>query len=82
VLKQVVLFALNTARYNRGLSFFQWGLTAFGVGIILVGAGLFFSKAKDAQRQPPPMVRWIAITVCGLIGLGIIGYAWLGFTAL
>jgi ATP/ADP translocase len=37
---KIVLLAQDTARYNRGLSFFQWGLTGMGVSVIMVGVAL------------------------------------------
>ena len=82
MLEQFILLAQNAARYNRGLTFFQWGLTGVGIAIIILGLGIAFSKAKDPQKQTSPTVRWISLVICGLSGLAIIGYAWLGFDSL
>jgi multisubunit Na+/H+ antiporter MnhB subunit len=82
MLEQFILLAQNTPRYNRGLAFFQWGITGVGIAIIILGLGLAFSKTKDPQRQTSPTVRWISLGICGVIGLGIIGYAWFGFGSL
>jgi hypothetical protein len=78
MLAELVLLAQDTARYNRGLETFQWGQTASGVGILVMGVGLFFSKGT-ADHPTSPVVRWIAFILCGGVGLGIIAYAWLGF---
>ncbi len=78
----VILLAQNTTRYNRGLSIFQLGLTGAGIAIIILGAGLFFAKTKDPQKQTSTAVRWISLGACSLIGLAIIAYAWLAFSTL
>ena len=80
--EQLIYLAVDTARYNRGLASVQWGLTAVGISIILVGAGLSFSKTKDGERKTSPALRWISMVLCGLIGLGIIAYGWLAFSPL
>ena len=82
MLEQFILLAQNTGRYNRGLAFFQWGITGVGVGIIILGLGLAFSRTKDPEKQTSPAVRWISLAICALIGSAIIGYAWLGFDSL
>lgn len=80
--EQFLLLAQDTARYNRGLAFFQWGLTGVGIVMIMLGLGLALSKSKDPQKETSPTVRWISFGVCAAIGLGIIGYAWFGFSSL
>jgi len=82
MLPQLILLAQDTARFNRGQSIFQLGLTGVGVAIIIMGAALCFSKPKDPEKATSPAVKWTALGVCGLLGLGIIAYAWLGFSAM
>lgn len=79
MLENIILFAQDTTRYNHGLSYFQWGLTGVGVSIIGLGAILFFAKPKEGASQSSPATRLIALIVCLAIGLGVIGYGWLGF---
>ena len=82
MLEQLIYLAVDTARYNSGVAIMQWSLTAVGIGIILVGVGLSFSKTKDGEKKTSPALRWISMVLCGLVGLGIIAYGWLGFAPL
>ena len=79
MLEPILLFAQDVDRYNRGLGYFQWGLTGVGIAIILLGVGLASSKPKDPQQQSSALVRWSSLGICSAIGLGVIAYAWLGF---
>ncbi|MBC8873679.1 MAG: hypothetical protein H8E44_29935 [Planctomycetes bacterium] len=74
-----LILLAQQSRYDRGLSIFQWGLTAVGVAILLAAAGVIFSRSKDPAKQMSPVVKAIAAVVFAALGFGIIGYAWLGF---
>jgi hypothetical protein len=80
--KHVFLLAQDTARYNRGLAFFQWGLTLFGFGLLVVAAGVLFQKPKEEGRELSRTTRQIVAGVLAVVGVGIMGYAWLGFSSL
>jgi hypothetical protein len=67
------------ARYDRGLSIFKWGMTGVGIAILIGAAGILFSKSRQASKESSPTVKRIAAAILGAIGLGVIGYAWLGF---
>ena len=76
---QYLMSFAQQARYERGLSIFQWGLTGVGVAILLAAAGVVFSRSKDSEKQMSPVVRIVAALVFLALGFGIIGLAWLGF---
>ena len=78
-LEDLVLQAVDTARYNRGILIFQLGLSTVGIAVIMIAAGLCFHKPKDAAPKISSGVRWTALIILGAIGVGIIAYAWLGF---
>ncbi len=73
------LFAIDTPRYDRGLAGFQWGMTLAGVGILVVAAGLLFQKQKEDAPQSSVVAQRVAAAVVAAVGLGVIGYAWIGF---
>ncbi len=68
---QYLMSFAQQARYERGLSIFQWGLTGVGVAILLAAAGVVFSKSKDSARQMSPAVKAIAALVFLALGFGI-----------
>ena len=65
--------------YSNSLSGFQWGITAVGVGLIVMGAGLAFAKPKPSGKPTSPAVKWIGVSLPVLLGVGTIIYAWVGF---
>ena len=74
------LFAQNADRFNRGLSIFQMGMTGVGVAILIVAAVALFQKPKpDASPSATTAQRVVGI-ILAAVGVGIIAYAWLGFS--
>ena len=78
ILHAVILLAQQD-RFDRGLAMFQWGLTMAGAGILVVALGILFSKPKKDAKDTSPAVKFLAATIAGAVGLGVIAYAWLGF---
>ena len=73
------LLAQNSTQFQRGLAGFQWGMTVAGIGILMIGAGLIFSKSKDSEKATSPAVKWLGFAIAASAGCGLIAYAWLAF---
>ena len=80
--QRALLAAVDTAWYNRGLSIVQWGVTGVGVAMLLVAAVMLLQKAKPDASPTLVRVQRIVGAVLAVVGVGIIAYAWLGFSSL
>lgn len=76
---QLLVFAQDATRFDQAQTGFRWCLTVVGIGVLMIGVGLIFSKDKDPQKATSPAIRWATSAIAALIGVGIIGYAWLVF---
>ena len=74
------LFAQDATQYNRGLSIVQWGMTAVGVGMLVVAAGVLLSKPKPNGSGLPTAIQRVVGSILVVAALAIIAYAWLGFS--
>ncbi len=73
----ISLLAESTAAQDRAMFIYRVGLTMIGVAILLVAYGVILANPKDPEKRLSPTV---ILTICGVVavlGLGVIGYAWL-----
>ena len=79
VFRAISLFA-QQARFDRGMTIFKWGVTGVGVAVLILAVAVVLSKkpASDSKELAPTTKRIVGI-VLGVIGLGIIAFAWLAF---
>jgi hypothetical protein len=71
---------VHSNRFNRGLSIFQWGITLVGVAVLLAAAFALLQRPKQGASRAAHAVQRIAGIGLAILGLGIIAYAWLGFS--
>jgi hypothetical protein len=71
------LIAQPDAAQERAMFIYRVGLTMIGVAILLVAYGIALANPKDPDKRLSPTVILSMCGVTSVLGLGVIGYAWL-----
>ena len=74
------LIAQDADRYNRGLQIFQWGVTGVGIAVLVAAAAMLLQKPKPGASSGAVTAQRVVGVVLAVIGLGIVAYAWIGFS--
>ena len=54
-------------------------MTAVGIAIIVLSAGLCFRRRTSDQTAKSRVIARATFCICSFVGVGVVGYAWFGF---